>query len=246
MIKLMVHLVRIVIATCVALLFNSCKYDIELGKKITGSGHVVTKERNLEPFTKIEVSQALDCEVTQGDDQKVIIEADDNLQDGIVTTVSNGVLKISSKYSNYNNVESKKIKVQIPIILGLETTSASSLITKNIIKSNTIYVKSSSASKLVANIEADKIILESSSGSDLNIEGKALEVTTASSSGSSIDAGNLLANDINSQSSSGSSTIVNPILKLKAHASSASSITYSKNPKSLAVEENSGGSVDKE
>ena len=246
MIKLMVHLVRIVIAACIALLFNSCKYDIELGEKITGSGHVVTTERNLEPFTKIEVSKGLDCEVTQGNDQKVLIEADDNLQNGIITTVTNGVLKISSKYNNYINVGSKKIKVQIPEILSLESTSAASLVTKNIIKGNIIYVKSSSASNLTANIEADKIILEASSGSDLNIEGKTLELTTASSSGSSINAENLLANDINSQSSSGSSTIVNPILKLKAHASSASSISYSKTPKSLAVEENSGGSVDKE
>ena len=246
MVKLMVHLVRIVIATCIALLFNSCKYDVGFGEKITGSGHVVTKERNLDPFTKIEVSKGLDCEVTQGNDQKVTIEADDNLQDGIITTVSNGVLKISSKYNNYNNVKSKKIRVQIPIILSLESTSASSLVTKNSIKGNIIYVKSSSGSKIVANIEADKIILESTSGSDLNIEGKALELTTASSSGSSIDAENLLANDINSQSSSGSSTIVNPIIKLKAHASSASSIIYSKTPKNLSVEENSGGSVDKE
>lgn len=242
----MVHLVRIVIAACIALLFNSCKYDIELGEKITGSGHVVTRERNLATFTKIEVSQGLDCEVTQGNDQKVVIEADDNLQDGIITTVTNGVLKISSKYNNYNNVKSRKIRVQIPEILGLETTSASSLVTKNIIKGNIIYLKSSSASNLDANIEADKIILEATSGSDLNIEGKALELTTASSSASSIDAKNLLANDINSQSSSGSTTIVNPILKLKAHASSASSITYSKTPKSLTIEENSGGSVDKE
>jgi hypothetical protein len=246
MIKLMIHLVRIVIATCVALLFNSCKYDIDLGEKITGSGNVVTKERNLAPFTKIEVSQALDCEVTQGNDQKVVVEADDNLQDGIITTVSNGTLKIASKYNNYNNVKSKKIRVQMPIIEGLESTSAAYLVTKNVIKGNTIYLKSSSASKLVATIEADKVLLESSSGSDLNVEGKALEVSTASSSGSSIDADDLLANDITSQSTSGSTTSVHPILKLKAHASSGSSIQYSKTTKSLSIEENSGGSVDKE
>jgi hypothetical protein len=246
MIKLMVHLVRIVIATCIVLLFNSCKYDIDFGEKITGSGHVVTKERNLDAFTKIEVSQGLDCEVTQGNDQKVVIEADDNLQDGIITTVSNGVLKISSKYNNYYNVKSKKIMVQIPNISSLESTSAAYLVTKNIIKGDNIALKSSSASKLNANIEADYVALEASSGSDLNVEGKALEVTTASSSGSSIDAEKLLANNIISQSSSGSTTIVNPILKLKAHASSGSSISYSKTPKNLSIEENSGGSVDKE
>lgn len=246
MIKIITILTKFAVAFLIAILFSSCKHDLDFGRKITGSGHVVTKERNLAPFTKIEVSQALDCEVTQGNNQKVTIEADDNLQDGIITTVNNGVLKISSKYNNYNNIKSKIIRIQIPIISSLEATSASSLITKNSIKGNTIYVKSSSASKIVANIEADKIVLEATSGSELNIEGKALEVTTASSSGSSIDATNLLANDINSQSTSGSTTIVNPILKLKAHASSGSSISYSKTPKNLSVEENSGGSVDKE
>ena len=192
MIKIISILTKFAVAILIAILFSSCKHDIHFGEKITGSGHVVTRERNLEPFTKIEVSQALDCEVTQGNEQKIIVEADDNLQDGIITTVSNGVLKISSKYNNYNNVSSKKISVQIPVILGLEATSASSLVTKNVIKGNTIYLKSSSASKIIANIEAEKIILESTSGSELNIEGKALEVTTVSSSGSSINAKNLI------------------------------------------------------
>ncbi|EPE9900846.1 head GIN domain-containing protein [Flavobacterium psychrophilum] len=246
MIKIITLLTKFVVGLLIAILFSSCKYDIKLGNKITGSGHVITRERSLAPFTKIEVSQGLDCEVTQGDIQKVVIEADDNLQAGIITTVTNGVLQISSKYSNFNNVKAKKIKVQIPIILGLEATSASILVTKNNIKGNIIYLKTSSASNIIANVEAEKIILEATSGSELNIEGKALEVTTASSSGSSIDASMLLANDISSQSTSGSTTIVNPILKLKAHASSGSTIQYSKTPKKIAVEENSGGSVDKE
>ncbi|MGH2664213.1 head GIN domain-containing protein [Flavobacterium sp.] len=239
----MTHLVRLVVAVCIALLFNSCRYDINSGEKITGSGKVISEERKVKDFTRVEVSDGLDCEVTQGDKTEVIVEADDNLQNGIITTVENGTLKITSIYNNYHNVASKKIKVQLPKILGLETGSGCNLITKNTLKGEDISLKASSGSELEAGVEADKITLESSSGSTLIVGGKALTVSTASSSGSTIDAGRLLANDITSQSSSGSNSIVNPIVSLKAHASSGSSIEYEKAPKKLVIEKNSAGDV---
>ena len=80
----------------------------------------------------------------------------------------------------------------------------------------------------------------------MNIEGKALKLYTDSSSGSSIDANNLLANEVNSQSSSGSSTNVHPISSLNAKASSGSSINYNTNPKNVKVDESSGGSISKD
>jgi len=78
------------------------------------------------------------------------------------------------------------------------------------------------------------------------VGGKALKVKTASSSGSTIDAKNLMANEVTSQTSSGSSTSVYPIVKLDAKASSGSSISYHKIPKTVSKEESSGGSVSQE
>lgn len=247
MIKLMVHLVKIIIATFLAILFGSCKYDIDFGgKSITGSGHVVSQERNVKNFTKVEVSRGLECEIIQDANFKVVVEADDNLQEGILTTVEGSTLKITSKYNNYRNVQSKKIIVHLPVVEVLETTSGSNLSTNGVIKGTEILVKSSSGSEIKVAVESDKINLESTSGSTLKVEGKALDVSTESSSGSTIDAENLLANNINSQSTSGSSTSVHPILSLKAKASSGSSIDYTNTPKQISVEESSGGSVSKE
>jgi hypothetical protein len=245
MIKFMVHIVKIVLAVCVALLFNSCN-SIDFGKSITGSGNVVSKTREVGTFDKIEVGNGLDCEVTQGDQITVVVEADDNLQEGITTKVIDGTLHIESNYSRYKNVKSKKIKVQLPLISILETTSGSDLITTNIIKGTNILLKSSSGSSLEATVEADKITLESTSGSDLVVQGKALELETSSSSGSSIEAQKLLANNITAQSTSGSTSTINPIVTLKAHASSGSSIEYVKTPKNLSIEKNSGGDVSQE
>lgn len=243
MVKIMIHLVKIIVAFIVALLFNSCMSMNFDGKSITGSGNVLTKDRNLKDFTKIEVQKGIECVVTQGNPFKVTVEADDNLQEGILTTVENGKLKISSEYNNYHNA-TKKVHVQLPIIDALETTSGAELKSIGIIKSNVIHLKSSSGSDLYANVASEKVHLESTSGSDLKVEGKAIELTTASSSGSHIDAKNLLANTIASQSTSGSDTDVHPILSLKAKASSGSSIDYHSTPKQISKEETSGGSVE--
>ncbi|MEY3500465.1 MAG: hypothetical protein RL308_2134, partial [Bacteroidota bacterium] len=54
---------------------------------------------------------------------------------------------------------------------------------------------------------------------------------------------NLMANEVFSQTSSGSNTSVYPILKLEAKASSGSTISYHKIPKTIVKEESSGGSV---
>lgn len=244
MIKFMVHFVKIVVTAIVALLFGSCQYHIDgIGETITGSGNVVTKERDLKDFTKIEVSRALDCEVYQSDNFKVEVIADDNLVNHIKTEVRNGKLKISSDYGNYRNVKSKLIRVYLPIIDVLEATSAANMTTKTTIKSNEILIKSSSAADINATVESEKIKLESTSGSDITASGKAIDLYTQSSSGSDINAGKLLANNVNSQSTSGSDTTVNPILSLSAKASSGASIEYTKTPKSISKQTTSGGSI---
>lgn len=240
------YLVKIVITAVAAITLVSCNYKIDLGKNIKGSGNVVTEHRQLSGFKNVTVCCGLDCEVIQGDKFDVEVVADDNLIKGIKTTVENETLVLSSEYNNYINIKSKKVIVTLPNIKSLESTSGSNLITRDVIVSNDIKVKSSSGSHLEANIESDIIDLESSSGSEINITGKALKLYTDSSSGSSIDAARLLANEVNSQSSSGSSTDIHPIVTLNAKASSGSSINYNANPKNVKLDESSGGSISKD
>ncbi len=245
MIKFVIHIAKIVITAFIVFMFSSCKHDInfDFGKSITGSGKVTFQTRNVPNFDKIEVSRGLDCEVTQSNEIEVVVEADSNLQEGITTTVVDGILKIDSKYNNYHNVKSKKVKVQLPIISGIETSSGSNLSSLNILKSNNIVIKSNSGSSLNITVESENITTESSSGSNQTLQGKAIKLQTTSSSGSIINAEKLMSNNIISKSSSGSNTSVNPILLLTASASSGSTIEYVKTPKTITKNENSGGSV---
>ena len=220
----------------------SCQFN-----GIEGSGNVTTENRAINSsFKIIEVEKALEVVVEQSDITSVTVIADDNLQKHIITKVTNGILHISSDFNNYNNLKSKKIIVKMPIIEGIQVSSAAYLQSRNTLKNNTISINSSSAAKVEVSIEADKAYCESSSGSQIIVKGKAISLETSSSSGSSIDAEKLVSNDIQAEASSGSTINIYPLWSLNAMASSGGNIIYHNIPKKVSKKTSSGGNIDKE
>ncbi|MBP6758833.1 MAG: DUF2807 domain-containing protein [Flavobacterium sp.] len=247
MIKLITLITKFIIAAIMALLFSSCVHtSINWDNGIKGSGNITTETRTVDQnFKRIEVSNGIKVIVTQADTKSISVETDDNLQQHIITKIENGILKIESDES-YNATETPIVNVQLPVINGLKTDSGSEITSIGVLISENMDVKAESGSEINIEVEADAIKLESESGSSIEASGKALKLETSSSSGSTIDAKNLMTNEVNAKSESGSSSSVYPIVRLDAKASSGSSITYHKMPKTVLEFHYSGGSVSKE
>jgi len=240
MIKFIISFTRFLVGVAIALLVSSCDMNV---KGIKGSGNVTTETRTVNgDFTGVEANRGLDVVVEQSDSKSITVEADDNLQSHIKTSVENGILVITSDFNSYSNA-TKKVTVKMPIINSLETNSGSNLNTKGVVRSENLTLKSSSGSELNVNAEAENIISEASSGSHMSLEGKALKLEISSSSGSGINAKKLIANEVDAQSSSGSNLDVHAVLKLDAKASSGSSVNFSGSPKTVSKQSSSGGSV---
>jgi hypothetical protein len=246
MIKVITLITKFIVITLIALFFGSCNQISEL-RSITGSGHVTTEKRTVTgDFKNVEVSNALDLVIEQSDKTSIVVEADDNLQKEITTKVENGVLIISCKIGNYRNITSKKITVRMPVIEGIEASSASTVNAKTTLKGSNLNLVSSSAGSIHATVEYETVQLTSSSASNQTIQGKAIHLETSASSGSELNASELLTNEVVAHASSGSSISVSPIVNLKAEASSGGTITYTNAPRSIQKKENSGGSVQQE
>ena len=242
MIKAIILFTKLIIAAFIAILLTSCNRSVNFGNGINGSGNITTETRTItEDFKSIDVSSGIELILEQSDNKFISVKTDDNLQKLIITKVENGVLIISSE-KGYDTNDAPIVKVRMPAINGLESSSGASILSKNTLITNNIVVKSTSGSEINIAVEADFITIESSSGSSIEVSGKALKLETSSSSGSSIDAKKLMVNEVISQASSGSNTEISPILSLKGTASSGSSIDYYKRPNSIIKEENSGGS----
>jgi hypothetical protein len=245
MLKIITIITKYILVALTALLFASCNHSINI-KSITGSGHVTTENRTVEgDFKSIEVSNAIDLIIEQSDNTEISVEADDNIQNSITTKVEDGVLIISCDYNSFINIESKKVIVKMPIIEALRASSSSSIKSINTLKSENIDIRTSSAATMNLNIESDNIECKASSGSSITIDGMALNLGTTASSGSEIDANDLLANEVTATASSGATITIHPIVRLKAKASSGSSIDYNTTPKSIEKRASSGASIEK-
>ena len=89
--------IQILFLVLAASLTTACQFDINLGQ-VNGNGNVLTEERPVsESFTAIRGSAGLDVFLEQGDEAKIVVEADENLLDIIETEIVEGKLKIGTK-----------------------------------------------------------------------------------------------------------------------------------------------------
>jgi hypothetical protein len=241
MIRIIIYFMKLILALLFALFFSACQFNS--GKTVTVSGTSKIENRNLSGFTGISVQRALEVVVEQSDKFEVIVEADDNILSHITTDIRDGILVIETDINNFDNVNKKKIRVKMPNVASLESSSASSIKSKNTLITQDLNIDSSSGSTIEISVEAENLTCDSSSGSTIELKGKALNLNADSSSGSTINAENLLVNDVTANSGSSGSVSVHPIVSLNAEASSGSHILYNIVPKKLVQSSSSGGSV---
>lgn len=230
---------------CMSALFVSCNVSISLDS-IKGDKNVVTKERPVSAdFTVVRGSSGLDVFLTQGTENKIVVEADENLHEHITTNIEGGKLHVKSE-KNIRSAAAKKVYVTYISLEGIEASSGADVKTTNQLKTENLYLKSSSGADLVADVYAKELSLDSSSGSDLKVSGSAKNVEAESSSGSDINAKSLVALNGKARASSGSDVTIHVTNSLDAKASSGGDIRYYGNPTDVMKNKStSGGGVKK-
>jgi len=91
----------------------------DLDNQFDGSDDLIILSRDLPEFNKISAGSDMIVNVTQGPIQDVQITVNSNLQDKLLTTVSNETLNISLKNGNYRNT-TFIVNIQIPELNRLE------------------------------------------------------------------------------------------------------------------------------
>ncbi len=234
---------KFILAITGAILLSACQFNINTGED--GNGKVVTEERNVsEDFTEVRGSAGLDVYLTQGDENKIVVEADENLLQYIETDIEDGKLHVTTS-ANIRHSEAKKVYVTYKQLTNIEASSGADVTGNSVIKSERLSLKSSSGADLKVEIFAKELTAKASSGADLEISGKASSLTADASSGSEIDAKELMVANCNAEASSGAEVSVNVKNNLETQVSSAGNINYYGDPISVNSNKSNSGSVRK-
>lgn len=241
----MTTLIKIIVATILSLTLFSCNFDINLNSGVRGNGNVQIEERTIDaPFSSIKATEGLDVYLTQSDNESISVEADENLQELILTEVKDGVLKIHTK-QNIGRSTSKKVTVTFKDISSIISTSGSDVYSTNIINTEELQLKTTSGSDMTLEVNTTVLNCKSTSGSDLRLSGKTERLIAEATSGSDIKAENLIAESSQVKATSGADITINTSKELTAKATSGGDIKYYGNSEKVDKSDSVSGSIRK-
>jgi len=107
-----VRIALVVVLISIIVFFTiSCKWSVGL---VRGSGNIVTEERDVSGFDRVQLSGIGDLIISQGDEESLTIEADDNIIQLIETDVFGGELTIQFK-RGYSFVPNTTMKFYLTV-----------------------------------------------------------------------------------------------------------------------------------
>jgi len=211
-------------------------------KSVTGNGHVTKITRPVELFDGVKASAGINVYLFQGNEEKVVVEADENLLEFIKTEVKGSTLHCYIDGNIHFSTE-MNVYVNYKMLNKIDASSGSDVYGETTIKTETLDIEVSSGADVKVEVEAQKIYCDVNSGSDATIKGNAGHFKGSASSGADIKAQDLKVATCDVSASSAGDIKITVSESIDADASSGGDITYYGNPKREHIEESSGGDV---
>lgn len=235
---------KIIVAVVALCMLSSCRYDIDFNTT-KGNGITTTQERAIEgDFNKIKAGSGLDVFLTKGDENKVVVEADENLQE-LIQVYNNGNELVLTVKGNIRSSNGKNVYVTYKNLEAVKASSGADITSQNLLKSEKLTISSSSGADIDIDVFTKNLFLDSSSGADIKIRGTAVTLDAEASSGSDISAKELEVVNCKADVSSGADITVNVKETLDVEASSGGRVNYYGEPKVTAQKDKYTSSIRK-
>ena len=197
---------------------------------IKGDGNVVKETRQVSNFDKLDVGGAFDIFLTQGDEEKLVVEADQNLMEFIITEVVNGKLKIYTK-KEIRNAEELNIYLTSKDLRYMDISGACEVKGENMFRMEELGIDASGASEIDLSLKMDLFKGDFSGATELDLQGYAREVRIDISGAAELNAYDLETEIFRLDVSGASDAKVFATEELHIDASGASSVKYKGTPK---------------
>lgn len=201
--------------------------------RVVGEGPVVTQNRAISGFTRVQMSLSGNLYFRQDNSYKVEIQAQQNIIDVIETSLIGNELvvriKNGTRIKSYQDVN---VVVSSPVINGLAVSGSGSIKTMGLISTNGMQLSTSgSGDVLVPDLTATLIDANiSGSGSVVVQSGVSDAVDTRISGSGSIDLANVVSKTAVTRTSGSGTTKVNASQSLNVDISGSGKVYYRGNP----------------
>ncbi|PWD97908.1 head GIN domain-containing protein [Marinilabilia rubra] len=196
-------------------------------------------------FDEIEASSGINVIVKQGEDVEIVVEADPDDMDEVVTRLRGNTLKVYFDSSVFDWFTSRSAKVYVTTknIKKLSASGGADIKSTGTIKSGRIVVSASGGADAEVTIKAREAVLNSSGGADVLAEGEVELLEAHASGGADVMARKLVAKKVVATSSGGADVEVYVTEELEASASGGADVDYYGPGSPRKISESGGGDV---
>ncbi len=167
----LVVVIAILAVTVLALLVRYEVFDrSSTSSSVHGSGVAAVQNRDLPPFTGVELSGSNEVHITVGGPQAVVVSADDNLIDGVTTTVVAGQLVVGNRPGSFTTETPMRVDVTVPSLDGL-ALPGSGVVSVTGIRAQSLTVSLSGSGALHATGVAEQLSVELGGTGDAELQG---------------------------------------------------------------------------
>ncbi|MFH0761790.1 MAG: head GIN domain-containing protein [Bacteroidota bacterium] len=211
------------------LCMSSC-YDGSPWQGIEGQGPIVERKIKLDHIRGISVPGSAKVYLTQGDNQDVRIEGQENIIDNLNTTVTGEVWRIENKRPVWR-CETLKIYITMEQLRMIRISGSGDVFTSNHFENlKDLEIKVSGSGDLDLDIEADDIYTRVSGSGNITMRGKADRLDSGISGSGHIRASELEVHSADLHISGSGDMELYVTDRLTAHVSGSGNVFYSGNP----------------
>ena len=216
--------IGLIVGGLVGLLVGSNVFeDSSNSAGVQGSGVAATETRNLPPFSSVDLAGSNIVTIRVGEEQSVVVHADNNLVDRVTTTVRDGSLVIGDLPGSYTAKSPMSVTVSAPSLDALTLTGSGVI--------------------AVTGIEAESLTVRLPGSGVLRATGAAtkLDVTLDGSGDAQLE--QLIAGDVRAAVSGSGRIVLTATKSLDASVPGSGAIMYSGDPREVTKSITGSGAI---
>ena len=181
---------RVIALVFLALLMINCSKN----QVVVGSNNIITQEKQLSAYDRIEVLGSYDVIFTDGEVGKIKIKAPDNILPLIQTEVSDGLLRIDTGKSRYRVKE--PIIIYVPVdsrLKQVDIKGSADIYSEKNLETKTLNVGIYGSGDARLAVDVSSLALEVVGAGDIRVSGRAKDLSIDISGSGDVDTSKLTA-----------------------------------------------------
>ena len=217
------------LAACV-----SCSFPF----KIKGNGNLVTSEKYVSAFSKVNVSRSAEVRFHESQEYRVVVTIDENLDEYVEIVTRNNVLNIGFKSGAFS-ITKYSVDIYCPLLTGVSVSGSGRFRSVDKITSSTFETYVSGSGKIEGTIECENFTAKISGSGGITVIGNCKDAEIVISGSGRFNGDEFNINNATVRISGSGSATIYVSDNLKATISGSGRVNYRGEPK---IESNISGS----